>query len=73
MLVYPDADEAGVDALRSASHLLTEQYGATGLRDLAEVLAADMAELMMMLAHVEGRPPLDVLDEWTHDEPPPAV
>jgi hypothetical protein len=73
LLVYPDGDEAGIDALRSASHLLTAQYGAAGLRDLAEVLAADMAELMTMLARVEGRAPLEVLDEWSHDEPPSTV
>ena len=69
----PDGDDAGVDALRSASHLLAEQYGAAGLRDLAEVLAADMAKLMTKLARAEGRTPLEVLDEWSHDEPPPDV
>ena len=61
------------DALRSASHLLIEQHGVAGLRDLAEVLAADMAKLMTKLARVEGRTPLEVLDEWSHDEPPPDV
>jgi hypothetical protein len=36
------------------------------------VLAADLAEVFEILARVEGRPPLAVLDEWTHDVPPPA-
>lgn len=67
LLAYPPGDKRGVRALRGASHLLISQYGAEGGRDLAEVLAADLAEIMVMQAHIEGVTPSTFLDRWTHD------
>ena len=41
--------------------------------DLAEELAADLAEAFDAVAAAEGRPALAVLDRWFHDVPPPAT
>jgi hypothetical protein len=73
LLTYPDGSHEGADALRRCSTLLVEEYGAVGILDLAEQLAADLAELMEVLAKVEGRNPLEVLDSWNHDEPMPEI
>jgi hypothetical protein len=70
-MVYPDGSDEGLNALRSASYLVAEQYGLEGMRDLAEVLAADIEELMTGWARMERVNRLDFLDRWTHDEPMP--
>jgi hypothetical protein len=73
LAIYPDGSPEGLDALRAASTLLGEQYGAAGYRDLSEQMAADLLEMAGMLARIERRPVLEFLDEWEHDEPPPSV
>jgi|SRR4051812_14219974 hypothetical protein len=73
VLVYPNGTHEQTEALRVASTLVTEQYGVPGLRDLAEHLAADLAEAFEILARVEQRPAVELLDEWHHDEPPPRI
>jgi hypothetical protein len=50
---------------------LVAEHGAAAVTDLAEELAADLAEALDALAAAEGRPALAVLDGWFHDVPPP--
>jgi hypothetical protein len=51
---------------------LTVEHGRAALRDLAEELAADLAEALEAIAETEGRDPLVVLDQWFHDTPRPG-
>ena len=60
IIVAPFGPVGGVPVLRRAR-----------VRDLADALVADVAELMAAPTSVEGRPALEVLDEWHHDERPP--
>lgn len=50
---------------------LADTHGPDAVRDLAEALAADMAELLGPFADANQRNPLTVLDEWAHDVPLP--
>ena len=51
---------------------LVAEHGAAAVTDLAEELAADLAEAFEALAAAEDRPALAVLDGWFHDIPPPC-
>lgn len=66
-------DPADGRAVRAVVGYLGERFGPDAVRDLAEVLAADVAELMTVLAEIQGRAPHVLLDEWTHDEPRPDM
>jgi len=68
----PDSCEGSV-ALRDVTAWLEREHGPEALRDLAEELAVDLAEAFDALAAAEGRPPLEVLDAWFHDDPVPEV
>ena len=50
---------------------LAAEHGAAAVTDLAEELAADLAEAFEALAAAEGRSALVVLDGWFHDVPEP--
>jgi hypothetical protein len=52
---------------------LAAEHGAAAVIDLAEELAADLAEAFDAVAGGEGRPALAVLDRWFHDVPPPPA
>ena len=52
---------------------LAAEHGAAAVSDLAEELAADLAEAFDALAAAEGRPALAVLDGWFHDVPDPPL
>jgi hypothetical protein len=67
------ADPADGHTVRAVVGYLGERFGPDAVRDLAEVLAADVAELMTVLGEVQGRDPHVLLDEWTHDEPRPDL
>ncbi len=68
----PDSVEGSV-ALRDVTAWLAREHGPEAVRDLAEELAVDLAEAFDALASAEGRPPLEVLDAWFHDDPLPEV
>jgi hypothetical protein len=70
---YPtrQAPLTGSLALRQARTWLVAEHGAAAVTDLAEELAADLAEALDALAAAEGRPALAVLDGWFDDVPPP--
>lgn len=68
----PDSAEGSV-ALRDVTAWLAREHGPDAVRDLAEELAVDLAEAFDALAAAEGRPALEVLDAWFHDDPPPEV
>jgi hypothetical protein len=68
----PDAI-AGSQALREVTTWLAAEHGAAAVIDLAEELAADLAEAFNALAAAEGQPALAVLDSWFHDVPPPPA
>lgn len=57
--------------LRQVTSWLADTHGPHAVRDLAEALAADLAELLGAFAAANQRDPLTVLDEWTHDLPLP--
>ncbi|MCW0212934.1 MAG: hypothetical protein OJJ54_06220 [Pseudonocardia sp.] len=67
------ADQADGRAVRSVIDYLAGRFGADAVRDLAEILVSDVAELMTVLAETQGRDPRVLLDEWTHDEPRPEL
>jgi hypothetical protein len=64
---------AGSQALREVTTWLAAEHGAAAVIDLAEELAADLAEAFDAVAAAEGRPALAVLDSWFHDIPPPLT
>ncbi|GAA2850191.1 hypothetical protein GCM10010472_04060 [Pseudonocardia halophobica] len=72
-LAYPPASPEGMEAVRRCTAWLAETHGVPGLRDLADSLAGDVAELFEVLGKVEGRSALELLDEWHHDVPPPSA
>jgi hypothetical protein len=63
----------GSQALRAVTTWRAAEHGAAAVIDLAEELAADLAEAFDAVAAAEGRPALAVLDRWFHDVPPPAA
>ena len=69
MLVVPHASAEAARGLRQVTSGLADTPGPNAVRDLAEALAADMAELLGAFADANQRNPLTMLDEWTHDEP----
>jgi hypothetical protein len=71
LLSAPPDSIAGSRALREVTTWLAAEHGAAAVIDLAEELAADLAEAFDAVAAVEGRPALAVLDRWFHDAPPP--
>jgi hypothetical protein len=71
LLVHPHASPEAGRELRQVTTWLADTHGHDALRDLAETLAADIAELLGAFADANNRDPLDVLDEWNHDVPPP--
>ena len=52
---------------------LAAEHVAAAVTDLAEELAADLAEAFDALATAERRSALAVLDSWFHDVPPPPA
>ena len=72
LLTAPPDSPAGSRALREVTTWLAAEHGAAAVSDLAEELAADLAEAFEALAAAEGRPALAVLDGWFHDVPPPC-
>ena len=73
LLSAPLDSIAGSQALREVTTWLAAEHGAAAVIDLAEELAADLAEAFDAVAAAEGRPALAVLDRWFHDVPPPAT
>ena len=73
LLTAPPDSMAGSRALREVTTWLAAEHGAAAVTDLAEELAADLAEAFDALAAAEGRPALAVLDGWFHDVPPPPA
>ena len=70
-LIVPHTSLQGAHQLRQVTTRLSATHGPVAVRDLAEALAADLAELLGAFAETHQRDPLAVLDEWTHDEPLP--
>jgi hypothetical protein len=73
LLTAPPDSLEGSRALCEVTTWLAAEHGAAAVIDLAEELAADLAEAFDALAAAEGRPALAVLDSWFHDVPPPPV
>ena len=73
LLTAPPDSMTGSQALREVTTWLAAEHGAAAMIDLAEELAADLAEAFDAVAAAEGRPALAVLDSWFHDTPPPAT
>ena len=71
LLTAPPDSLEGSCALRNVTTWLAAEHGAAAVTDLAEELAADLAEAFQALAAAENRPALAVLDGWFHDIPPP--
>ena len=61
LLAAPPASLTGSLALRQVTTWLGAEHGAAAVTDLAEELAADLAEALGALAAAEGRPALAVL------------
>jgi hypothetical protein len=71
LLVAPHASPEAAHRLRQVTSWLGDTHGPDAVRDLAEALAGDMAELLGAFAEANHGDPLIVLDEWTHDLPLP--
>jgi hypothetical protein len=71
LLTAPPDSVAGLRALREVTMPLAAERGATAATDLAEELAADLAEVFDALAGAEGRSALVVLESRFHDVPEP--
>ena len=69
LLTAPPDSLTGSLRLREVTTWLAAEHGAAAVTDLAEELAADLAEAFDALAAAEGRPALAVLDGWFHDVP----
>jgi hypothetical protein len=63
----------GSQSLREVTTWLAAEHGAAAVIDLAEELAADLAEAFDAVAAAEGRPAPTILDRWFHDVPPPPL
>jgi hypothetical protein len=73
LLTAPPDSVAGSRALRKVTMSLAAEHGAAAVTDLAEELAADLAEAFEALATAEGRSALAVLENWFHDIPEPLA
>jgi hypothetical protein len=73
MLVVSHASPEAAHGLRQVTSWLADTQGAEAVRDLAEALAADIAELLGAFADANQLNPLTVLDEWAHDVPLPRL
>ena len=73
LLTAPPDSIAGSQALREVTTWLAAEHGAAAMIDLAEELAADLAEAFDAVAAAEGQTALAVLDSWFHDVPPPPL
>ena len=62
LLTAPPDSIAGSQALREVTTWLAAEHGTAAVIDLAEELAADLAEAFDAVAAAEGRPALAVLD-----------
>ena len=71
LLTAPPDSLAGLRALREVTMPLAAEHGAAAATDLAEELAADLAEAFEALAAAEGRSAMVVLVSWFHDIPEP--
>ena len=71
LLTAPPDSIAGSQALREVTTWLAAEHVAAAVIDLAEELAADLAEAFEALAAAEGRSALVVLESWFHDIPEP--
>ena len=71
LLSAPLDSIAGSQALREVTTWLAAEHGTAAVIDLAEELAADLAEAFDAVAAAEGQAALAVLDRWFHDVPPP--
>jgi hypothetical protein len=63
----PDGPSSGLDGVRLVTEWLTQTHGVAAVRDLAEELAADLAEGFEALAGVEQRDPLELVTVWFGD------
>ena len=72
LLTAPPDSMTGSQALREVTTWLAAEHGAAAVTDMAEELAADLAEAFDALAAAEGQPALAVLDSWFHDVPEPS-
>jgi hypothetical protein len=68
----PPGSLTGSLALRQVTTWLVAEHGAAAVTDLAEELAADLAEALDALAAAEGRPALAVLG-WLVPRRPAAL
>src|SRR5688500_18085344 len=73
LLSAPPDSIAGSRALRQVTVLLAAEHGAAAVTDLAEELAADLAEAFEALAAAVGRSALFLVDSWFHDVPEPIT
>ena len=73
LLTAPPDSITGSQALREVTTWLAAEHGAAAVIDLAEELAADLAEAFDAVAAAEGQPALAVLDSWFNDVPPPPA
>jgi len=73
LLAAPPDSITGSQALREVTTWLAAEHGAAAVIDLAEELAADLAEAFDAVAAAESRPALTILDSWFHDVPPPPT
>jgi hypothetical protein len=71
LLTAPPDSAAGSRPLREVTMSLAAEHVAAAVTDLAEELAADLAEAFDALATAERRSALAVLDSWFHDVPAP--
>ena len=71
LLSAPPDSMTGSRALREVTTWLAAEHGAAAVLDLAEELAADLAEAFDAVAAADGQAALAVLDRWFHDVPPP--
>jgi hypothetical protein len=73
LLAAPADSVAGSRGVRAVTDWVAAACGPDAVRDLAEELAADLAEAFAALAAAERQPALSVLDGWFHDVPDPSV
>jgi len=67
LLTTPPDSLHGSQSVRAITTWLGDRHGPAAVRDLAEELAADLAEAFDTIAHAENRSPTEILDGWFHD------